>query len=225
MASRIFSETGEWTCPKCGEKSSGPKCGRCKFCIYAGFWPRALSTTADKAVLTALGYLLSFSRSYSLVHYWVVSILGYLLYRLYSIGCVALWGQTPGKALVKIKVMDLNGEPIGWGRSLLRNSVEALLSLWFLVLEIQTLNDISSAQLSAVAIPDRAEFIFHRLPETAEVITHILQAFVLSEFVIIFLNKRKRAIHDYIAGTVVIHDPRLPFFPWRQKFLESTKTV
>jgi uncharacterized RDD family membrane protein YckC len=217
METKIFSDSGEWTCPKCGEKAKGPKCLKCRFCIYAGLWPRILSTTADKAVLFLMGLLFTFSRSYSKGHFWTVSILGYLLYRLYSIGCVAVWGQTPGKALAKIKVVNLDGSPISWGRSLLRNSVESILSLWFLVLEIQTINRIPMGEFLGLEVSKRAEFIFNHLPPAASDIDLMLKVFVYSEFVVIFLNKRKRAIHDYIAGTLVIHDPRLSFIPWRAK--------
>jgi uncharacterized RDD family membrane protein YckC len=35
-----------------------------------------------------------------------------------------------------------------------------------------------------------------------------------SEIIVLLTNKKRRAIHDYIAGTVVIHDPRFSRTPW-----------
>jgi hypothetical protein len=40
--------------------------------------------------------------------------------------------------------------------------------------------------------------------------------YVYSEYVVMWMNKRKRAIHDFIGGTVVIHDPRQSILPWRR---------
>lgn len=217
MDSKYFSGTGGWNCPKCGAQASGPQCPQCRFCICAGFWPRFASTWADKGILWVLGRIFTLSRNYSLQHFWWVSILAYFMYLFYSVVCVALWGQTPGKALVKIKVVGLEGQPIGWGKAILRNSVVAVLSLWFLILEIQTIHNISPGEFSALDISDRGEFIFHHLPEQATIINYILFAFIWSEFIVIFLNRRKRALHDFIAGTLVVHDPRLPFLPWTSK--------
>jgi len=225
MAGNIFSEKGEWTCPKCGQVTTDPKCGNCRFCIYAGFWPRFISIWVDKGVIWALGQFFSFSRTYSLQHFWWVNILGYFVYLSYSVACVAIWGQTPGKALTKIKVVGLKGEKIGWGKAFLRNSVAALLSLWFLILENQTIQHISPAEFSALEISKRHAFIVHHLPKTAEIINYILFAFIWSEFIVLFLNKKKRAIHDFIAGTVVIHDPRLPFLPWRRSKQKASEQL
>jgi uncharacterized RDD family membrane protein YckC len=213
----IFGENGEWTCPRCGEKSTAPKCNNCQFIIYAGFWYRFISIWADKGVIWVIGKFFSLSRTYSLAHFWWVNILGYLVYLSYSVACVAIWGQTPGKALVKIKVVDLKGGKIGWGRAILRNSVAALLSLWFLILENGTIQHISPTEFSALEISQRHGFIIRHLPQTATIINYILFAFVWSEFVVLFLNKKKRALHDFIAGTVVVHDPRLPFLPWKKR--------
>jgi uncharacterized RDD family membrane protein YckC len=35
------------------------------------------------------------------------------------------------------------------------------------------------------------------------------------EIIVLLTNKKRRAIHDFVAGTVVIHDPRLPKTLWR----------
>jgi uncharacterized RDD family membrane protein YckC len=222
---RVFSETGEWTCPQCGEKSTGPKCGRCKFCIYAGFLPRVFSSVVDKGVIWSAAHLFLLVRNFSLTGFWGVTIFGFLFYRFYHIGCVALWGQTPGKMAAKIKVVRVNGSAATLGNAFLRNSVETLLTLVVLVLEMKAVTMVSTVEFAATDFAKRAALMDSFVPEIAVYIAWATQAFVLSEFVILFLNKKKRAIHDFIAGTVVIHDPRLPFFPRRRKAPELSKAA
>jgi uncharacterized RDD family membrane protein YckC len=217
MEQRIFSETGQWTCPRCGEKSTGPNCGNCRFCIYAGFLPRVFSSLVDKGFIWSAAQLFLLARNFSLTSFWVVTIFGFLFYRFYHIACVALWGQTPGKMAAKIKVVRMKGSAAGWGNAFLRNSVETLLTSAVLVLEMKAVTMVSPAQFAATDFAKRAALMDRFVPEVAVYIAWATQAFVLSEFVVLFLNKRKRAIHDFIAGTVVIHDPRLPFLPWLQK--------
>ncbi len=114
MEPRVFSETGKWICPRCGEKSTGSNCGHCRFCIYAGFLPRVFSSLVDKGFIWSLAQLLLLTRNYSLTHFWVVTVAGFLFYRFYHIGCVALWGQTPGKMAAKIKVVKVDGSSADW---------------------------------------------------------------------------------------------------------------
>ena len=214
MKQKYFSEIGEWACPKCGEKSSGPKCDRCRFCIYAGFWTRVLASTVDKVIITAAAQLFLLIRTYSLTGFSFVTVGGFLFYRFYHIGCVALWGQTPGKMAAKIKIVQVNGASAGLWNAFLRNSVETILVTVVLVLELIAASKVLPAEYAASDAVKRKELIEAFIPHTATYVSWFTQAFVLSEFVVLFLNKKKRAIHDFIAGTVVVHDPKLYFFPW-----------
>jgi uncharacterized RDD family membrane protein YckC len=214
VVEKVFSETGEWTCPRCGEKSVGPRCGHCRFCIYAGFLPRVLASCVDKAIIWSASRLFLLARHFSLTGFCVVTIVGFFFYRFYHIGCVALWGQTPGKMAAKIKIVRVDGSPARWWNALLRNSVETLLTATVVVMEMKAITMVSPAKFLATDYFDRPALIDAFVSKSAGTIAIATQVFVLSEFVILFLNKKKRAIHDFLAGTVVIHDPRLPLFPW-----------
>ena len=214
MKQKYFSETGGWVCPRCGEKSTGPNCGRCRFCIYAGFWVRVLASAVDKILITGAARLFLLVRNYSLAWFGWVTVLGFVFYRFYHIGCVALWGQTPGKMAARIKVVRMDGSPAGLRRAFLRNSVETLLTTVVLVLELIAMTKVVPAEFAAADLSKRPDLVDAFVPQTATYVAWATQAFVLSEFVVLFLNKKKRAIHDFIAGTVVVHDPKLPFLPW-----------
>jgi uncharacterized RDD family membrane protein YckC len=118
----------------------------------------------------------------------VVTLVGFLFYRFYHIGCVALWGQTPGKMAAKIKVMKVDGSPATWLNALLRNSVETLLAFLALYLEMRALSLVSPATFAATDISKRLDLINTLVPEWAGGIGLATQAFVLSEFVVLFLN-------------------------------------
>ncbi len=225
MEAKIFTHNGEWTCPRCGEKSTGPNCAHCRFCIYAGFFPRVFSSLVDKGFIWSLAQLLLLARNYSLTHFWVVTIAGFLFYRFYHIGCVALWGQTPGKMAAKIKVVKVDGSSATWLNAFLRNSVETFLTLAVLVLEMKAATMVSATEFAATDFTKRAALMDTFVPKIAIYIAWFTQVFVLSEFVVLFLNRKKRAIHDFLAGTVVIHDPRLSFFPWRRRLAGPPETV
>lgn len=222
MEDKYFSPTGEWTCPKCGEKSTGPKCGKCRFCIYAGFWARVLASIVDKIIIMGTTRLFLLIRTYSLTGFSLVTVAGFLFYRFYHIGCVALWGQTPGKMAAKIKIVKLSGVPASLLNAFLRNSVETTLVTIVLILELIAVSKVVPAEFAMADFAKKNALIDAFIPKTATYVSWASQVFVLSEFVVLFLNKKKRAIHDFIAGTVVVHDPRLPFLPWEKTKPETT---
>jgi uncharacterized RDD family membrane protein YckC len=221
MDSKYFSETGEWVCPRCGNKSTGPNCVDCQFCIYAGFWARVLASLVDKVLITGAAQLFLLVRTYSLAGFSLVTLAGFLFYRFYHIGCVALWGQTPGKMAAKIKIVKVDGSPAVLWNAFLRNSVETTLVTIVLVFELVAATKVMPAEYAAADLAQKKELIEAFIPKSASYVSWANQAFFLSEFVVLFLNKKKRAIHDFIAGTVVVHDPRLPFLPGEKKRLDA----
>jgi uncharacterized RDD family membrane protein YckC len=146
----------------------------------------------------------------------VVTIFGFLFYRLYHIACVALWGQTPGKMIARIKVVRVNGTNVGWGHALLRNSVETLLAAVIYYIELRAATHVSPETYAAADFYARDRLVQVFVPHLTVYIAWASRVYVGSEFVVMWLNRRKRAIHDFIGGTVVIHDPRLPTFPWKR---------
>jgi len=50
----------------------------------------------------------------------------------------------------------------------------------------------------------RSEYMMNNLPFWYSWSNWANQIWMWSEFIVLLLNKRKRALHDYVAGTVVI---------------------
>lgn len=77
---------------------------------YAGFWVRFAAAFVDGLILAAVGWLMPGDG-------WQLQ---YLVQAAYAICFVALKGATPGKMALGIKVISADGEPLSWGKSVLR---------------------------------------------------------------------------------------------------------
>ena len=88
-------------------------------------------------------------------------------------------------------------------------------------LELKAATHVSAADYTAAAVSSRAALVQVFVPSYTVIISWLSKGYVMSEFVVLWLNRKKRAIHDFIAGTVIIHDPRLPLFPWKGKAEKS----
>jgi uncharacterized RDD family membrane protein YckC len=211
-----FTTDGHWNCPKCGAQASGKKCPNCKFLIYAGFLPRVIAGLVDGGITWTAAKCFLFFRSNSLDSFLAFTLFGFVFFRLYYILFTALWGQTPGKMVARIQVVRLDGSPVGWIHALLRYSVETSLLAVLYYYEIHAALVIPRADFAAALIEQREALMLGLMPKFTSHIPFVYHVFGWSEYVVMWMNKRKRAIHDFIAGTMVIHDPRQSILPWRR---------
>lgn len=130
------------------------------------------------------------------------------IYFSYELFLSARYGQTVGKMLLKIKIFKMDGSNIGMRESFLRlipNLIPLLLTFIFYLYFFNQLNEsfFKDSDFSELTMK------FQKLNPYSKY-TLILTYFVASlELVTMFLNKERRAVHDLIAGTIVLEkDPR-----------------
>lgn len=123
----------------------------------------------------------------------VVEFSEYLQYVVYSVALHGLYGQTLGKMAMNVKVVCVNGEgPISFYQAFLRDIVPILTVFMAIVIYIYF-----SAHTSVSEVPNWALNILFGYAVG-------LLVWNLLEIVTMLFNKKRRAIHDFIAGTVVI---------------------
>jgi len=106
----------------------------------AGFASRTIAFVIDlilaSAILLAIGLFVQLIATYFPVNKLLAQVLSpsageqarsptalavaIVVYAIYSIACWTLMGQTPGKALMGIRVVRTHGQPLSIGRSILR---------------------------------------------------------------------------------------------------------
>lgn len=218
MKTRLISEKGEWTCPKCGKEKVGPyACSQCGFRIYAGFFIRLYCQAIDGAIVWLVSHFLGLFQFQSLSFFWMTNAASFLFFRFYFIVFTGLWGQTPGKMLAKIKVIRADGTEIRWSNAILRNIFETILVILINVGYFVALSHTTTHNFDLLSIEAKKGLIERTIPAFVNYLFWTRRIYAGSEFFVLLLNKRKRAIHDFIAGTVIIRDPRLPFLPWQRK--------
>lgn len=168
---------------------------------YAPFWQRLGASLVDTLVLWPVGYFAYAGDSKALL--MLDSTASSIIVAAYAVVLHARFGQTAGKWLMGIRVVDVDGGRIGWRRSVLRSSVDILLSVVFLVAYGSALVGVPDAQFYGVDPAVRDQRIF-----TQGVYVHwiapAIMVWTFSEVVVMLFNERRRSVHDFIAGTVVV---------------------
>jgi len=173
---------------------------------YAGFWPRTLAMIVDGIIVVVVGMVAIFFAGFAS---WLAAIfmefILYVLFSLYSILLTGIYGQTIGKWVAGIKVIPLDGSKITIKHGFLRYSVDLLASLLITSSTVIALLAIDPIQFDTSGFWEQQQLIVNNTPTWYSVVKNISTVWVLSELVVLMFNKKRRAIHDFIAGTVVVH--------------------
>lgn len=154
---------------------------------YFGFWKRVLMRLIDFVILIVpylILYRLSVTFStqfHSLIPYiglWIVSC-GYYILMVYR------FGGTPGKLIMKARIVDHQGHKLTISRSIRRSVFYILYGIvMVLIFNDEILNGVIDSPLQALA-------------------DFIAIVYLLSDLFVVF-NKKKKALHDFIAGSLVV---------------------
>jgi uncharacterized RDD family membrane protein YckC len=176
---------------------------------YAGLFRRFYALIIDSLILLPV----------SLVSMWVMfSVTGPALVVLIPLSLVApvyhIWfharsGQTIGKRVADIRVVSVSGERISWREALRRSSVDVLLGIPTVTAVLLALLQFTDADLS-LGYLERAQLLEVRGPAWGPYARYAANAWYWSELVFMLFNAKRRALHDFIAGTVVVHEAAEP---------------
>jgi uncharacterized RDD family membrane protein YckC len=177
---------------------------------YATFWQRFAALWIDVLVLLPLMVLQGLLESVSKGAALVLVIPMAVAYAAYTIYCHGRFGQTVGKRVMGIRVVRTTGERIGWREAWLRSSVELCFSALGVIGSFVALAAISDADYYGVGWMQRAQNVGAHEPAWLAWTGTATQIWVWSEVLVMLFNKRRRALHDFIAGTVVTSEQRIP---------------
>jgi uncharacterized RDD family membrane protein YckC len=172
---------------------------------YAGFWPRLGAMVVDTVVMVPIIALSAWTWSGSRTVALLTEVPLACVFALYNIYFVGRWGQTIGKMILGIKVVALDGNVAGYSRGFFRHAVDLAFSLATSALTLYALLSVTNHEFDLLAFNARLELLSTKTAAWTDILNWLLVGWTLSELVVLLLNDKRRAIHDYIAGTVVVH--------------------
>ena len=173
--------------------------------FYAGFARRTLALTLDTLLFITL----------AVVVWWMTGKQKSLLLEVelglgVGLACVAYtilfhakWGQTLGKMAAGIRVTTLDGRPIGYKHAVLRNSVDLVLCLLYAVGACLAIWSWTGPDYATLDAAEKHRLLASRNP-TERLYSVLSSVWTWSEVIVLLFNEKRRALHDFIAGTVVI---------------------
>ncbi|MBS0379520.1 MAG: RDD family protein [Proteobacteria bacterium] len=185
--------------------------------VYAGFWPRLGSKLLDFLILLPLApFMIWGERHFRLFDvYRLVPMTLFSIF--YFIFLVARLGGTPGKLLMGIRIAELDGSAVTTSAAIIRQLPELVLATAAAVALCAPLLEVSDAQYAEIAssTAERSRFLRENAPPWYQGTSIVFSIWVWGELVVLLTNRKRRALHDFLAGTVVLVTRRTGLGPRR----------
>lgn len=134
--------------------------------------------------------------------YWLVPSL--LISLAFHVLLVYRFGGTPGKLLLDTRITMVDGRRVTLTAACIRYFVEFFFTTAVACGIALAALKLSDTQYLAIGRSGRYHVIETLTPSWYHIVSILGQIWVWSEVVTMLFNSKRRAIHDYMAGTVVI---------------------
>jgi uncharacterized RDD family membrane protein YckC len=160
---------------------------------YSTFWPRFWAGCIDGLIFMPLGWIHDWAFPHLSIPLRVIAFLivstAFVIYEIWMLG---RFGQTLGKMVCKVVVLDVSEGPLSFRQAALRDIFDIVLVVVGLVINIPLILDGVDISVKQNSTPIDFAIAFGALGLFA------------IELITMFTNNKRRALHDYIAGSVVV---------------------
>jgi uncharacterized RDD family membrane protein YckC len=122
----------------------------------------------------------------------------------YEVYLVYRFGGTPGKLIAGLRIRDINGGRVTFLQALLRNSPALVLSAINAAAVLPAMFRISDAEFQSLSFIAFSRHLQSLEPHWIGYVGLLAGIWEWGELIVLLTNEKKRALHDFLAGTVVI---------------------
>jgi uncharacterized RDD family membrane protein YckC len=172
--------------------------------IYAGFWRRAGALMLDGLFMLPLSIGSILINNQGRLNYLYTIIPISLFSFIYCTYPVQRWGGTPGKLISGILILKKDGEHAGWKEAVLRYLPLYVLSFFGIIAQVIVLMNMNDSEYISMPFAERSRHMMELMPSWATYTRWANHLWIIIGIIIMMSNERRRAVHDFFAGTVVV---------------------
>jgi uncharacterized RDD family membrane protein YckC len=174
---------------------------------YSSFGQRLAAYLIDGLVLLPVTGLVWWLQTRSPAGMVIGALLALVVPAAYHIVLIATTGQTLGKRVAEIQVRMADGRKAGWGAAFLRFLPLLLLGVVGFLAMLVLAARVTQPDLDGFyTFWSRVAFVNGAMPIWAKASNAFFSLYALADIITFFANDRRRAVHDFIAGTVVVYN-------------------
>ena len=117
---------------------------------------------------------------------------------------VKRYGYTPGKLLLKMRITLVDGSPVTTRAASIRYAVLLNLSELGAIAIIMATFAMTDEMNFSLGFTVRYAKLVQLAPPWHSIVNVLMEVWIWSKFITILFNKRRRAVHVFFSGTVVV---------------------
>ena len=170
---------------------------------YRTFWPRFWAPGVDSFVLLPISGVTLLFQTTTEMSLVAISLLGlshHFLSFSYTVFMHGKYGMTVGKMVCHVKVVDnVTEQPITYKQAIMRDIIPIVLIVLMFVLTVFGFADSMDPVNSSLGANSNSALLVLSM-----ITGSIMMLWFLAEVITMLTNPKRRALHDFIAGTVVV---------------------
>jgi len=169
--------------------------------LCLGLWKRLGACCIDTMILFVGAWLLNFVLG-SLIadniiaHSIYLAAVNLLMLGFYIL-CWKIWGATPGKMIIGLRVVTNDLKPLQWKNAVMRNIISIIWTIFFISSVVVVYNSLPSP----IDLSGFAKLLARRVSPFAT----LYGLMGLADVIVFLVNKRNRSLHDLIGNTIVVY--------------------
>lgn len=172
--------------------------------IYAGFWIRVWAQILDTVFVLPVLFLILYINGLGKNMYFYTLLPNLLFILWYNVYLPQKNGGTPGKTMAGITIIRLDGNYISWKEAALLYVVLFSLSTLNIIMISCNVLKANDTLFMSLGWLKRSQYLMSFSPIFFKLTSWLTNLWFVGEYFVLLINKRKRSISDFIAGTVVV---------------------
>lgn len=172
--------------------------------LYGNFGYRFAALLLESLILLPITLVVLFINNSNLFNYYYTLPINLVIVFFYYVYLPVRYGATPGKMIMGLQILKLDGTPIGYKESFLRYLPMFLIGMISGIITLIGLIYADTDTYNALAWTEKQRYIQSFTSPWNYINIGIINLVYFGSFIYFMLDDRNRSLSDLIAGTVVI---------------------
>jgi uncharacterized RDD family membrane protein YckC len=171
---------------------------------YSTIGARLLALILDTLIMAAVIVVLTLLNTIDKNTYFVTAAVQFAFLLFYEVYLVQATGATLGKRALDLKIVTVDGLPVGWQEAFMRYLPTFLLGVLAQIITLSVVLNMDADYYEGLSWLERLGELGNEDSSLSSIHQTANFSWIVADIIVFFVTPNRRALHDLIAKTVVI---------------------
>ncbi len=172
--------------------------------LYGNLGERVAAGLLDGLFLTPVTLGMLVFNNMNLYNFYYTFVVTQLVIIGYSIYLPVRYGATPGKRVMGLTILQLDGSAISYREAFLKYLPMGIMALFSLVIQAWTISLADETTFGNLGWVEQTNYLKSVSPVPVWIQLGLIYGYYIATLLMVIIDKRNRSVSDRLAGTVVV---------------------